>query len=52
MKAMGFEASTDLIAYTPGISLAGDIGGQRAIFNIRGVVQSDYADLVEAPAAW
>ncbi len=51
MKALGFEASTDLIAYTPGISLAGDIGGQRAIFNIRGVVQNDYADLAEAPVA-
>ena len=51
MRALGFETSTDLIAYTPGISLAGDIGGQRAIFNIRGVVQNDYADLAEAPVA-
>ncbi len=51
MKALGFESSTDLIAYTPGVSLAGDIGGQRAIFNIRGVVQNDYADLAEAPVA-
>ncbi len=51
MDALGFETSTDLIAYTPGVSLAGDIGGQRAIFNIRGVVQNDYADLAEAPVA-
>lgn len=51
MDALGFESSTDLIAYTPGVSLAGDIGGQRAIFNIRGVVQNDYADLAEAPVA-
>lgn len=51
MKALGFEDSTDLIAFTPGVSLAGDIGGQRAIFNIRGVVQNDYADLAEAPVA-
>ena len=51
MDAMGFESSTDLIAYSPGVSLAGDIGGQRAIFNIRGVVQNDYADLAEAPVA-
>jgi len=51
MNALGFETSTDLIAYTPGVSLAGDIGGQRAIFNIRGVVQNDYADLAEAPVA-
>lgn len=51
MEALGFESSTDLIAYTPGVSLAGDIGGQRAIFNIRGVVQNDYADVAEAPVA-
>ena len=51
MDALGFESSTDLIAYTPGVSMAGDIGGQRAIFNIRGVVQNDYADLAEAPVA-
>ncbi len=51
MDALGFESSTDLIAYTPGVSLAGDIGGQRAIFNIRGVVQNDYGDLAEAPVA-
>ena len=51
MDALGFESSTDIIAYSPGVSLAGDIGGQRAIFNIRGVVQNDYADLAEAPVA-
>ena len=51
MDALGIESSTDLIAFTPGVSLAGDIGGQRAIFNIRGVVQNDYADHAEAPVA-
>lgn len=51
LKALGIEDSTELIAFTPGVSLAGDIGGQRAIFNIRGVVQNDYADLAEAPVA-
>ena len=51
MNALGIESSTDLIAFTPGVSLAGDIGGQRAIFNIRGVVQNDYADIAEAPVA-
>jgi iron complex outermembrane receptor protein len=51
LKALGLEDSTELIAFTPGVSLAGDIGGQRAIFNIRGVVQNDYADLAEAPVA-
>lgn len=51
MKALGLEDSTELIAFTPGVSLAGDIGGQRAIFNVRGVVQNDYADIAEAPVA-
>lgn len=51
MNTLGIESSTDLIAFTPGVSLAGDIGGQRAIFNIRGVVQNDYADIAEAPVA-
>ena len=51
MDALGIESSTELIAFTPGVSLAGDIGGQRAIFNIRGVVQNDYADIAEAPVA-
>ncbi|CAI2391403.1 MAG: TonB-dependent receptor [Alteromonas macleodii] len=51
LEALGLESSTELIAFTPGVSLAGDIGGQRAIFNIRGVVQNDYADLAEAPVA-
>ena len=51
MESLGLESSTDLIAYTPGVSMAGDIGGQRAIFNVRGVVQNDYADLAEAPVA-
>ena len=51
LEAFGFENSTDIIAYSPGVSLAGDIGGQRAIYNIRGVVQNDYADHAEAPVA-
>jgi iron complex outermembrane receptor protein len=51
LKALGLESSEELIAFTPGVSLAGDIGGQRAIFNIRGVVQNDYADIAEAPVA-
>ena len=51
MDTLGIESSTELIAFTPGVSLAGDIGGQRAIFNIRGVVQNDYADIAEAPVA-
>jgi len=51
LESFGFESSTDIITYSPGVSMAGDIGGQRAIFNIRGVVQNDYADHAEAPVA-
>lgn len=51
LDTLGIESSTELIAFSPGVSLAGDIGGQRAIFNIRGVVQNDYADIAEAPVA-
>ncbi|NQZ12568.1 MAG: TonB-dependent receptor plug domain-containing protein, partial [Algicola sp.] len=51
MAALGIDNSHELIAFTPGVSRAGDIGGQRSIFNIRGVVQNDYADLAESPIA-
>jgi iron complex outermembrane receptor protein len=49
IKQLGFHASTDIIAMTPGVSVGGDIGGQRSLFMIRGVVQNDFADFVEAP---
>ena len=48
---LGIEDSVELIRFTPGVSLAGDIGGQRALFAIRGVVQNDFADHAEAPVA-
>jgi len=51
MDALGIETSTDIIAFSPGVTLAGDIGGQRALFAIRGVVQNDFADHAEAPVA-
>ena len=51
LEKLGLESSVDLINFTPNVSLAGDIGGQRAIFNIRGVVQNDFADSAEAPVA-
>ena len=51
LTKLGIETSTDIINYSPGVSLAGDIGGQRALFNIRGVVQNDFSDIAEAPVA-
>ncbi len=51
LEDLGIETSIEIINFTPGVSMAGDIGGQRALFNIRGVVQNDFADLAEAPVA-
>ncbi|WP_232359276.1 TonB-dependent receptor [Paraneptunicella aestuarii] len=51
MEMYGIEDSIDLIDFAPNVSRAGDLGGQRSIFNIRGVVQNDYADIAEAPVA-
>lgn len=51
MDMLGIEDSIDLIPFSPNVSRAGDMGGQRSIFNIRGVVQNDYADIAEAPVA-
>ncbi len=51
LEKLGVETSIEIINFTPGVSMAGDIGGQRALFNIRGVVQNDFADLAEAPVA-
>ncbi len=48
---LGLEDSIELIRFTPGVAMAGDLGGQRALFAIRGVVQSDFADHAEAPVA-
>jgi iron complex outermembrane receptor protein len=49
IKQLSFETSIDIISMTPGVSTGGDIGGQRSLFMIRGVVQNDFADFVEAP---
>ncbi len=51
LDKLGIETSIEIINFTPGVTMAGDIGGQRALFNIRGVVQNDFADLAEAPVA-
>ena len=34
MDMLGVESSIDLIAFSPNVSRAGDLGGQRSIFNI------------------
>lgn len=51
MKALNIVRSTDIVAFTPGVSLTGVSGGQTQQFTMRGVTQSDFFDLAEAPNA-
>jgi len=51
LSDLGFRENTDVVAMTPGVSVSGNIGGQFLTFNIRGVSQSDFADLHESPNA-
>jgi len=51
LKELGFQDSTDIVNMTPGVAASGNIGGQFLTFNIRGVNQSDFADLHESPNA-
>jgi iron complex outermembrane receptor protein len=51
LEQLGFRDSTDIVQMTPGVSLAGSIGGQFVNFNIRGVNQNDFADINESPNA-
>ncbi len=51
LEQLGFRESTDVVQMTPGVSLAGSIGGQFVNFNIRGVNQNDFADINESPNA-
>ncbi|MCC5870565.1 MAG: TonB-dependent receptor, partial [Gammaproteobacteria bacterium] len=51
IERLGFNTSTDIAAMTPGVHLAGSIGGQFTTFSIRGVTQNDFLDHTEAPNA-
>ncbi|MBM5810544.1 MAG: TonB-dependent receptor [Gammaproteobacteria bacterium] len=51
MTQLGFRESADIVSMTPGVGVSGNIGGQFLTFNIRGVSQSDFADLHESPNA-
>ncbi|MCC7411023.1 MAG: TonB-dependent receptor [Gammaproteobacteria bacterium] len=51
LRELGFRESTDVVNMTPGVTASGNIGGQFLTFNIRGVNQSDFADLHESPNA-
>src|SRR5579859_1526275 len=51
LKTRGVTQGTDIAQFTPGVSLAGSLGGQSQQFSIRGVTQSDFSDAIEAPVA-
>jgi len=51
LRKLGVEDSTDVAAFTPGVSLSGSFAGQQKQYSIRGVTQNDFNDHVESPNA-
>ena len=51
LDKLGVDNSTDIAAFTPGVSLSGSFAGQQRQFSIRGVTQNDFNDHVESPTA-
>ncbi|MCG3171549.1 MAG: hypothetical protein CALGDGBN_03171 [Pseudomonadales bacterium] len=51
MQALGVVDSFDIASFTPGVSLGGSQAGKNTQFTIRGVTQTDFNDVVEAPTA-
>lgn len=51
IEQLGFENSTEIANFSPGVSLSGSFAGQQRQFSIRGVTQNDFNDHVEAPNA-
>jgi iron complex outermembrane receptor protein len=51
LEALGVSTSSDIAAFTPGVHISGALAGQNSQFTIRGVTQSDFNDIVEAPNA-
>lgn len=51
MKELGFSQAVDVVAQTPGLSVARPGAGAINIFSIRGVTQADYGPNQEAPVA-
>lgn len=51
MKALNVEQSIDIAKFAPGVHLSGALAGQNTQFTIRGVTQTDFNDIVEAPNA-
>jgi len=51
IEKLGVTQSVDIAAFTPGVHTSGAIAGQNTQFTIRGVTQTDFNDIVEAPNA-
>ncbi|MCR8922641.1 TonB-dependent receptor [Dasania sp. GY-MA-18] len=51
LRKLGVDDSTDVAAFTPGVSLSGSFAGQQKQYSIRGVTQNDFNDHVESPNA-
>jgi len=51
LQALGVVQSFDIAAFTPGVHISGSLAGQNTQFTIRGVTQTDFNDVVEAPTA-
>ncbi len=51
MKELGFTEAVDLVAQSPGLSVARPGAGSINIFSIRGVTQADYGPNQEGPVA-
>ena len=51
LKTLGVEDSFDIAAFVPGVHISGALAGQNSQFTIRGVTQTDFNDIVEAPNA-
>jgi iron complex outermembrane receptor protein len=51
MKALNIEDSVDVARFAPGVHISGALAGLNSQFTIRGVTQTDFNDIVEAPNA-
>ena len=51
LRERNIQTSADISRISPGVYQSGSIGGQSTQFSIRGVTQSDFSDVIEAPVA-
>jgi iron complex outermembrane receptor protein len=51
LQALGVRTSDELAVFTPGVHISGALAGQNSQYAIRGVVQNDFNDIIEAPNA-